>query len=196
MTRAAKATIVAVLVGGPLGVGAVRVAMAADATVGCVPAGEERPYVCDVGEPRPLSLQSFNQIFQIDNAVRATVARIGMPDYAEIQKVGVEEPWVNYELRTYYKDYNRMLVFGRAMILGNPQVSLLRHEGPIPPDKLAMLTARVVAVSTSASDAARRAEEAAALAEDEAARAERYADSSESAANSLDRSFREKLVKQ
>jgi hypothetical protein len=194
MTRAAKAMIVTGLVGGLLGVGAMRAA--ADAVVGCVPASEERPYICDVGEAKPLSLESFNQIFQIDGAVRSTVARIGMPDYAEIQKVRVEDPWVNYEVRTYYLDYNRMLVFGRAMILGNPQVSLLRHEGPIPADKLAMLTTRVVAVGANADDAARRAEEAANLAESEADRAERSADSSESVADSLDRSFREKLVKQ
>ena len=193
MRRAAKATVVAFLVGG---VGSAYGGAPGGSTIGCVPASEERPYVCDVGEARPLSLQSFDQIFQVDNAVRSTVARIGMPDYAEVQRVRVEDPWVNFELRTYYLDYNRMLVFGRAMILGNPQVSLLRHEGPIPPAKLAMLTERPVPVGTSAADAARRAEEAAALAEDEAARAERYADSSESAANAADRSFLQQLVKQ
>lgn len=195
MARATKSTIVAVLVGGTLGVGAMS-ASASEPIPGCRPASEERPYVCDVGEAKPLSLESFNQIFQTDGSVRATVARIGMPDYAEIQKVRVEDPWVNYEIRTYYLDYNRMLVFGRAMILGNPQVALLRHEGPIPADKFAMLTTRVVAVGSNAADAARRAEEAADLAENEAARAEGYADSSESAADSLDRSFRQKLVKQ
>lgn len=162
---------------------------------GCV-AAEERPYVCDVGEAKPLSLQSFQQIFQVDTAVRSTVARIGMPDYAELQKVDVEDPWVSWELRTYYKDFNRMLVFGRAMILGNPQVSLLRHEGPIPPEKMAMLTARPIPVGISAEDAARRAEEAADLAESEANRAERFAAGSEAAAAGMDQSFRRSLVKQ
>jgi hypothetical protein len=162
--------------------------------VGCEPDAVERPYVCDVGEARPLSLQSFQQIFEVDNAVRATVARIGMPNYAELQKVDASDPWVTWEIRTYYLDYNRMFVFGRAMILGSPQVSLLRHEGPIPPDKLAMLTTRTIAVNAAA--AADRAEVAAARAEEEAERAERYADGSEAAADGMDRSFRRALVKQ
>ena len=149
-----------------------------------------------MGQAKPLSLQSFQQIFEVDTAVRSTVARIGMPDYAELQRVDVENPWVSWELRTYYKDYNRMLVFGRAMILGNPQVSLLRHEGPIPPEKMAMLTARPIPVGASAADAARRAEEAADLAESEASRAERFAVDSESAAAGMDQSFRRSLVKQ
>lgn len=191
MARVAK-----VLAGVTVGlVGVASASLAGDSGLNCDPP-EERPYICDVGEPKPLSLQSFQQIFQVDNAVRSTVARIGMPDYAELQRVSVQDPWVSWELRTYYRDYNRMLVFGRAMILGNPQVSLLRHEGPIPPEKLAMLTAPVVPVGISAEDAARRAEEAALLAENEATRAEQSADDSERAASRLDRSFRRSLVKQ
>jgi hypothetical protein len=156
----------------------------------------ERPYVCDVGEPKPLSLESFEQIFQVDGAVRATVARIGMPNYAELQKIDAPDPWVTYELRTYYLDYNKMIVFGRAMILGNPQISLLRHEGPIPADKLALLTVGPVTAQGSAADAARRAEDAANRAEHDANRAESYAASSEGAADGLDESFRHSLVKQ
>jgi hypothetical protein len=202
--RAAKRTIVAGFLGAflalPGAAPADTVAVSASgvgyAALGCVPDEAERPYICDVGDPKPLSLQSFRQIFEVDSAVRATVARIGMPNYAEIQKIDVNDPWVSYELRTYYVDYNKMMVFGRAMILGNPQVSLLRHEGPIPPDKLAMLTVGTVTAHGSAADAARRAEDAAALAENEAVRAEGYADSSEAAADGLDDSFRRSLVKQ
>jgi hypothetical protein len=202
--RAAKRTVVAALVGVLLAAPAAEtVATTQVATsvsvgnmaVGCVPSSAERPYVCDVGDPKPLSLESFNQIFQVDGAVRAAVARIGMPNYAEIQKVDVNDPWVNYELRTYYVEYNKMMVFSRAFILGNPNVSLLRHEGTIPADKLAMLTVGTVTTNGSASDAARRAEDAAALAESEAERAEGYAANSESAADGLDRSFRASLVK-
>jgi len=112
---------------------------------GCTAVAVERPYVCDVGEPKALSRESFSQILEVDAGVRAMVARIGMPSYAELQEVDVDEPWMSYELRVYYLAYGKMMVFGRAMILGNPQISLLRHEGSIPAAKRARLASRVVA---------------------------------------------------
>ncbi len=162
---------------------------------GCRRPQADRPYVCDVGEPRPLSRQSFERIFEVDNAVRAAVARIGMPDYAELQKIDVNDPWVGWELRLYYRDYDKMLIFGRAMIIGNPRVSLLRHEGPIPPEKLAFLSRRLPSALERAEEAARRAEEAADRAADVAERAERLADDSERAAAEADRSFRRAILK-
>src|SRR5262245_42459632 len=98
-------------------------------------ASAERPYIRDVGEPWSLSRESFSQILEVDWGVRAMVARIGTPSYAELQEVDVAEPWMRFELRAYYLEYGKMMVFGRAMILGNPEVSLLRHEGPIPAAK-------------------------------------------------------------
>jgi hypothetical protein len=109
----------------------------------------ERPYVRDVGEAKPLSRERFERIIAADAAVRATVARIGMPSYAELQQIEVDDPWVGYELRVYYLDYGKMLVFGRAMILGDPRISLLRHSGAIPPGKLVTLTARCRAARSS-----------------------------------------------
>jgi hypothetical protein len=101
----------------------------------------------------------------------------------------VNDPWLNYEVRTYYRDYDRMYVFARAFVLGNPQVSLLRHEGPIPPHWLASHA------PIDVDAAARRAEDAAARAEAVADRADRLADRSEAIADAMAADFPRRLQK-
>jgi len=155
----------------------------------CKGQSDQRPYVCDIGPAEPLSMVSFIQLLQDDGAIRATVARIGMPDAAELQRVLVNDPWVTYEVRTYYRQYDRMFVFGRAFILGNPQVSLLRHEGPIP---AAWLASRAP-IDVEAE--ALRAEEAAARAEAIADRADRLADRAEAIADAMAADFPRQLQK-
>lgn len=157
--------------------------------ISCAGQSDERPYVCDIGPAEPLSMASFVQLLQDDSALRATVARIGMPDAAELQRVRVNDPWVGYEIRTYYRDYDRMYVFGHAFILGNPQISLLRHEGPIP---AAWYASRA---PIDAEAEARRAEDAAARAESIAARAERLADRAEAIADAMAEDFPRQLQK-
>ncbi|MBM4269849.1 MAG: hypothetical protein FJ144_25145 [Deltaproteobacteria bacterium] len=164
-------------------------AASAAATGSCVGDNPERPYVCDIGDPLPLSMVSFLQLMQTDGAIRKTVARIGLPDAAEIQRVENEAPWLDYEVRTYYRAYGQMYVFARAFILGNPQVSLLRHQGPIPEATLA----RMMPIDAEAE--ALRAEQAAAEAEAMADRAERRADAAERAADMLAADFPRRLQK-
>lgn len=191
MKRVVKTVVVGTLVG-LLSAGA---AGAYDQTssgmsdVSCAGQSDERPYVCDIGPAEPLSMASFVQLLQDDNALRATVARIGMPDAAELQRVRVNEPWVSYEVRTYYRDYDRMYVFGRAFILNNPQITLLRHEGPIP---AAWYASRA---PIDAEAEARRAEDAAARAESIADRAERLADRAEAIADAMAEDFPRRLQK-
>ena len=98
----------------------------------CEPQTGERPYVCDVGLPRPLTPIEFRRTITRNGAVRRLVERIGIPDYAELQKVAVDSPWRPEEIRLYYLDFDRMYSFGRAMILDEPAVSVLRYQGPIP----------------------------------------------------------------
>lgn len=185
--RAAVRMVVLVVVAGLVPAAA----MAADAgtTWDCVGQSDQRPYVCDIGPAEPLSMASFVQLLQDDGALRATVARIGMPDAAELQRVLVNDPWVSYEVRTYYRQYDRMFVFGRAFILGNPQVSLLRHEGPIPATWLASRA------PIDAEAEAMRAEEAAARAEAIADRADRLADRAEAIADAMAADFPRQLQK-
>jgi len=152
----------------------------------------ERPYVCDIGPPQPLSLRSFREILTNDAAVRAVVRRIGMPYAVEMQRVRVEDPWYTWEIRTYYPDYNRMYAFSRAFILGVPEVSLLRYEGPIPLDRR---WPAVVTVAGDADSALARAERAAAEAEALADRADRFADRAEAIANQGASEFKQSLYK-
>ncbi len=158
----------------------------------------ERPYVCDVGAPQPLSMRSFKEMLANDGAVRALVRRIGMPYAAEVQRVRVEDPWYTYELRTYYPKYDRMYAFGRAFILGVPEVSLMRYEGPIPTDR--WRTAAVVQATSylggDAESAAARAERAADEAERLADQATRFADQADAVADQAGREFKSSLVKQ
>ncbi|MDG2308146.1 MAG: hypothetical protein P8R42_26515 [Candidatus Binatia bacterium] len=181
--------VVAAVVAMPAMAAAEEIASSIGTSWDCKGQTEERPYICDVGQPQPLSMTSFVQILQDDAAIRATVARIGMPDAVELQRVLVNDPWLNYEVRTYYRDYDRMYVFARAFVLGNPQVSLLRHEGPIPPHWLASHA------PIDVDAAARRAEHAAARAEAVAERAERLADRAESIADAMAADFPRRLQK-
>lgn len=152
--------------------------------------GPERPYVCDIGSPRILSMNGFEEILEKNAAVRATVRRIGMPDRAEVQRVRVREPWSSWEVRTYYRSIDRMFVYGRAFILGSPQVTILRHESRIPQGLWA---------AWSGDPATRKAQgaaaEAAAAAEKSAEAAERTADLAEAMADDAAAEFPKSLMK-
>jgi hypothetical protein len=161
----------------------------------CQVVDPERPYVCDIGPPQPLSMRSFKEVLARDGAVRALVRRIGMPYAVEMQRVRVEDPWYTWELRAYYPTYDRMYAFGRAFILGVPEVSLMRYEGPIPPDRWRTATTTVSAPRGDAEAAALRAEQAAAEAEALADRADRYADRAEAIADQAGQDFKRSLFK-
>ena len=155
----------------------------------------ERPYVCDVGAPTSLSMRSFKEVLERDGAVRALVRRIGMPYAVEMQRVRVEDPWYTYELRAYYPKYDRMYAFGRAFILGVPEVSLMRYEGKIPRDRWRDVVT-VSAVGGDAESAAARAERAAEEAERLADEATRFADRADAIADQADQGFKQSLIKQ
>ena len=159
----------------------------------------ERPYVCDVGAPKPLSMRGFREILAHDSAVRAVVRRIGMPYAAEMQRVRAESPWFTWELRTYYPSYDRMYAFSRAFILDVPEVSLLRFEGKIPRDRwktVAAVQQTTYATGGDAEGAAARAERAADEAERLADQATRFADQADAIADQADQGFKRSLVKQ
>lgn len=158
----------------------------------------ERPYVCDVGPPKSLSMRSFRELLATDAAVRAVVRRIGMPYAAEMQRVRTESPWYSWELRTYYPDYDRMYAFARAFILGAPEISLLRFEGKIPLDRWrsAAVVQQAAYSDGDAESAAVRAERAAEDAERLADQATRFADQADAVADRADQGFKRSLVKQ
>lgn len=148
----------------------------------------ERPHICDIGEPRPLSMRSFNEILRRDEVIRELVRRIGMPDRVELQDVDVWHPWMAWELRTYYRRYNKMFVFAQALLFGEPQITMLRHQGPLP--------ARLIEASLVSPDASlSRADRAAEDAERAADRAERAADRTSAVGDKLADSFMHSLRK-
>lgn len=157
----------------------------------------ERPYICDIGPPKPLSMRSFKEVLANDGAVRALVRRIGMPYAVEMQRVRVEDPWYTWEMRAYYPSYDRMYAFGRAFILNVPEISLMRYEGPIPPGrwKTTVQTTSTTVVG-DADGALARAERAADEAERLADQADRFADRADAIANQADQEFKQSLVKQ
>jgi hypothetical protein len=157
----------------------------------------ERPYVCDIGPPRSMSMRSFKEVLANDGAVRALVRRVGMPYAVEMQRVRVEDPWYTWELRAYYPAYDRMYAFGRAFILNFPEVSLMRFEGKIPRSrwKTAVVPASA-AVGTDADGAAARAEQAADEAERLADQATRFADRADAVVDQAGQDFKRSLVKQ
>jgi hypothetical protein len=159
----------------------------------------ERPYVCDVGPPKSLSMRSFKDILARDPAVRAVVRRIGMPYAAEMQRVRAESPWYSWEVRTYYPNYDRMYAFSRAFILDVPEVSLLRFEGKIPRHRwksAAVVQQTVYEAGGDSDSAAARAERAADEAERLADQATRFADQADAIADQADQGFKRSLVKQ
>lgn len=132
--------------------------------------------------PQPTTLPTYDPIFQNDDAVRAVVARLGLPDRAEVVPLTIDDPYVRYELRAYYERANQMLVFLRADIDGE-EISILRYQGPIP--------TRTVAALPVAVDADVLAAEAEARAD----AAERAAERAEEFARQMDRRFKRSLGK-
>ena len=124
----------------------------------------------------PVSLPTWDPIFQNDSAVRMVVARLGLPDYAEVVPLSVGSPWVAWELRAYYVGSNQMLVFMRADVSGN-EISVLRSQGPIPPRSIGVgAPAARGDASVDPEILANEAEAKAAAAESAAARAELIAE--------------------
>jgi hypothetical protein len=133
-----------------------------------------------------VELPTFDPVFQNDSAVRSAVARIGLPDHAEVVPLAVGTPWEGYELRAYYLQAGQMLVFMRAS-LSDRDVSILRYQGPIPPGALA---AEPPSAATMLDP-----DRAAAEAEARAAAAERAAARAEAIAAEMDRDFKRSLTK-
>jgi hypothetical protein len=159
----------------------------------CVSPGPDRPYICDVGPPKPLSWRSFEEVLAHDDKVRELVRRIGLPDRAELQQIDADWPWLAWEIRTYYERYNRVYAFGRAFVLDRPEISVLRYQGPIPPAVVSVgLKVGPLDRLERAAQAAERAAEAAERAADQA---DRFADRAGATADQMGDEFKSSLRK-
>ncbi len=75
-----------------------------------------RPYIVEVGGPRPLSSAGLGREVKLDSDLAEYLDHYGWPDYAELQEIEPNPPWASYEVRIYYLKRNVELAFGRAFI--------------------------------------------------------------------------------
>jgi len=89
-----------------------------------------RPYIVEVGGPRPLSSRGLDREMKLDSDLEAYLRHYGWPDYAEVQEIEPNPPWAAYEVRVYYLKRNIELAFGRAFV--SPSVSnlgVVKYQG-------------------------------------------------------------------
>jgi hypothetical protein len=117
-----------------------------------------------------------------NRTLAAYVERNGEPDVAERHFLADRPPWDAHEVTLYYLDQRKEIGFARAIILGRPEIHLVRYERPLSDAQVAALSQRARPHAMVSGDPADRAEAAAQRAEDAAARVERAADAADGAA--------------
>jgi hypothetical protein len=103
---------------------------------------KNRPDVFEIGDPIPISTDLLQREAASNNELREYMDSYGYPDYAEIQEIDVQEPFVPYEVRLYYLRRNKQLAFGRVYVA--PSVTNFgakKYEGPIGKDVLKRISA-------------------------------------------------------
>lgn len=89
-----------------------------------------RPYIVEVGGPRPLSSLGLDREMKLDSDLNEYIRHYGWPDYAEVQEIEPNPPWAGYEVRVYYLKRSVELAFGRAFI--SPSVTnlgVVKYQG-------------------------------------------------------------------
>ncbi len=75
-----------------------------------------RPEIKEVGDPVLLSRTSLATEMRRNSDLRYWVRLYGLPEYAEIQQIEIQEPFAPYEVRLFYLKGNRYIVFGRVHV--------------------------------------------------------------------------------
>jgi hypothetical protein len=94
----------------------------------------QRPYIVEIGEPRPLSSQALDHERKRNRDLDDYVQFYGRPDYAEVQEIAPDSPWDAREVRLYYLKRDYAVSFGHAFI--SPAVEdfgLVKYQGPMEP---------------------------------------------------------------
>jgi len=79
----------------------------------------EEPYrvgIVDVGEPILLDYPELRNEMNRNNELRDWIDAYGLPDYAEYQRVELDDPFLPYEIRLYYIEGRRYVAFGRGTV--------------------------------------------------------------------------------
>jgi len=94
------------------------VALAAASTASGLEIRED-PYrvgIVEVGDPVLLTYEQLTREMDLNAEMREYIRAYGRPDYAEAQRIELDEPYYPYEVRLYYLDGNRYAVFGRVHV--------------------------------------------------------------------------------
>ncbi len=79
----------------------------------------EEPYrvgIVDVGEPILLEYSELTNEMHKNTELRDWVQSYGRPEYAEYQRVELDDPFLPYEIRLYYVAGRRYVAFGRVYV--------------------------------------------------------------------------------
>lgn len=95
-----------------------------------------RPYIIEVGYPYAINARRLQYEITHLSELRGYIEDYGYPDYAEIQEISPEWPWVPYEVRLYYLQPNLEADFSPvALSPAMPNFGLLKFRGEIAPHK-------------------------------------------------------------
>ena len=79
----------------------------------------EEPYrvgIVDVGDPVLLNYTELTNEMGSNSELRDWVEAYGRPEYAEFQRVGLDDPFLPYEIRLYYIEGRNYVAFGRVNV--------------------------------------------------------------------------------
>lgn len=95
-----------------------------------------RPYIVEIGQPYAINTQALQQEVVHISELRSYISRLGYPDYAEIQEITPEWPWVPYEVRLYYLDRNLEAAFGGVVLSpAAPNFGVMKFHDAMTPEK-------------------------------------------------------------
>jgi len=90
-----------------------------------------------------LSDEELRSEMSLNRALAAYVNRNGMPDVAETRFLADRPPWDDHEVALYYLDSRTEIRFARALILGRPDIQLVRFQRVLSEDDVEALAPRV-----------------------------------------------------
>jgi hypothetical protein len=95
-----------------------------------------RPYITEVGYPYAINARRLQYEIAHLTELQEYIQDYGYPDYAEIQEVSPDWPWVPYEVRLYYLRSNLEAAFGPVLLSpAMPNLGVLKFRGDITPEK-------------------------------------------------------------
>jgi hypothetical protein len=93
----------------------------------------DRPDVIEIGAPVLISRDLLKRELRRNSEMRLMVSLYGWPDYAEVQEIKPEYPYLPYEVRLYYLSRNEEWAFSPVIV--SPALTdygVRKYRGDIP----------------------------------------------------------------